>query len=122
MVGDRSAGRTALPGGSHEISCTLATIAGIHITPKANEPLCLTLFPARHQPQTPSLRCHLFNQAFPSARVTHRQRCYSVHTGKTLGTGGRSLSDIARARCAFERKGEELTSESRAAFSNCPWP
>ena len=49
-------------------------------------------------------------------------RCYSVHTGKTLGTGGRSLSDIARARCVFERKGEELTSESSAAFSKCPSP
>lgn len=58
----------------------------------------------------------------PAARVTHQQEYYSVHTGKIGGTGRRFLSSIARARCVFERKGEELTSESRAAFNKCPSP
>ncbi len=59
---------------------------------------------------------------FTGYMVTGDGKLHSVQIGEHVGTGGRFLSDIASARCAFERKGEELTSESRAAFNNCPSP
>jgi len=61
-------------------------------------------------------------QATGLRMLTVRLRCYAALSGTLSGAVCCFLNDRTLARCAFVRNGEELTPESRAAFSNCPWP